>query len=434
MSPVSEMQIKKEEINPCTVLLNVVCSTDQVRAGYDKAYRQAAKKVKIPGFRPGTAPKNVVKQYVNPEYLEDLAKEAIVSSVSKSAIKEHELKPYGRVSVEVTKLNEENEECEFSVKVPLEPIVKLGNLEGITIQKPRVEVSDEEVEEQIAEIRKKKAKRVEVKTRGAQLGDSAVITIKPEGDEFTEGRFLVEIGQTFPQLDQALLGMTIDDIKQVSLTFPDSFQDEKWRGQTLDCQLKIRSLSAHELPELTDEFAQQFSAESVDDLKKVVREKITEAKTNFYNDYAHEQLLDELIKSSEIIIPDNLWENVANNRLYQIAQDAEKNGVTLQDVAQQNNMTVEQLVERVQQEAQAEVKRALAISTAFKQLDLKLTKDDLGRHLAIMANEYQVSPQELAAALRRTNQMDELNFRAMRERVLNILMDKANVQEMQSQT
>lgn len=424
------MQVVTEELNPCTLLLKVTCSEEQVREGFDRAYKKAAKRLRIPGFRPGAAPKNVVKQYANPEYIQELARQEIVSSTYRAVLKEKGIEPYGAPRVEELTLDEETGHCQFQVKVPLPPKVELGDIEGLEVKKPKVEVTDEEVEAQIEELRKKRAKPKQVQERGAELGDYAIVNIKPEEEE--EGRtFMTVVGQTFPQLDQALLGMSTDDIKQVDLTFPESFQEKDWAGKTLRCQIQIRSLTAPELPELTDEFAQQLQAQSVDELREKVRERIKAAKEAFYTSYVQEQLLDQLLQRSKVFAPDNMWESVAEQRIEQIAEDASRAGKTLEDVARENNLTLEELIERIREAAKEEVHRTLLVSEVFKKLDMKLTQEDLQTALMQIAHENQISPQDALNILQRTNRMDELRFRAMRQKVLEYLQEHANIQEIE---
>jgi len=425
------MQVTSEELNPCTLLLKVTCSEEQVRAGFDKAYKKAAKRIRIPGFRPGAAPKSVVKQYANPEYVLELARQEIVSSTYRSILEEKGIEPYGAPLVEKLNLDEESGRCEFQVKVPLPPKVEIGDMEGLEVRIPKLEVTDEEVETQIEELRKKRAKPKPVQERGAEMGDYAIVNIKPEGEEGEGRTFMTVVGQTFPQLDQSLLGMTTDDLKQADLTFPETFQERDWAGKTLRCQIHIRSLTAPELPELTDEFAKQLQAESVDELRERVRERIKAAKESFYTSYVQEQLLDQLLQRSKVIAPDPMWERVAEQRIEQIIEDASKVGKTLEDVAQENNMTEKELIDRIREAAKEEIHRTLLINEVFKARDMKLTQEDLQVALVRTAQENQISPQDALNILQRTNRMEELRFRAMRQKVLEYLQEHANVQEVE---
>ncbi|MCH8273438.1 MAG: trigger factor [Armatimonadetes bacterium] len=436
MSTATDMQVTSEELNPCTVLLTVHCSPEQVRAGFTKAYRRASKRVRIPGFRPGAAPKALVQQYANPEYVRKLAQDAIVREAYDDAMKQEGLKAHGPPRIEVTKLEEDASECEFSAKVPLEPKVELGDQESLEVKRPAVEVTDEEVDEQIDDMRRRRATRQPIESRGAQEGDFAVVVIQPEGEEEEEASktFMTVVGETFPQLDQQLMGMGLEDTKRADLTFPSDFQEADWAGKPFPCRIRITSLSAPVLPDLTDDFAQRFSAASVDELRAKVREQVQAAKERMVEDYVNEQLIQKLIQSSIVHMPDTMWERVADQRIGEIAEEAGRKGLTPKDVAESNNMTVEQLQERVCEEARQEVRRALLITEVFKQEGMKVTKEDVAEQIAGIAAESGLAPQDVARALRRGGNQNEINYRVMSKKVLGLLRERAQMLEETGQT
>lgn len=428
MSTITEMQVSREDLNPCTVLLTVTCTPEQVAGGFTKAYKTAAKKIKVPGFRPGTAPLPMVKQYANPEYVAEIAAENIVGDAYKKAVTDADLEPHTGPKVELIKLSEETGECEFKAKVPLAPQIELGEYKGLKASKPAIEVTDQEIEEQIQELREGRAKRKAVENRGAQNGDFAVVNILPD-DEQGEGRnFMTMVGHTFPGLDEALQGLKLDDIKQAELSFPAEFQEKDWAGTTKKCVMRLKSLAAPELPDLTDEFAQQFAAGSVDELKERIREGMTNAKTQMVENYVHEQLMNSVIEGSTIHVPDPMWEDVANQRMHEIAQDAARQGANLEAVAQSNNMSIEQLYERIKDEAKSEVQRALVLTEIFQKQEMKLGNEDIAQEVDLFAREMGVPPQEALKQLRRARRLDEVQFRALRKKVLSFLTENATIE------
>jgi len=259
------MQVTREELNPCTVLLNIVCDEAQVKEGFEKAFKQIAKTIKLPGFRPGHAPRAMVEGLVPKEELYDNAAEHIVRVSFRAALEEQAIDPdqTTRPTVELKLLDDKTYAAEYSVKVPLPPKIVLGDYKGLQIDKPVVTVTDEEVEKQIEDFRKRKQTREAVTDRGVQEGDVAVVNVKLEG-ETGEGRnFMTIAGQTFPDLDAALLGMKVEDMKNLEVTFPETFQEKDWAGKTHAIQLTLNSLSGVKLPELDDSFAQSLKTESV---------------------------------------------------------------------------------------------------------------------------------------------------------------------------
>ncbi|MEO7454233.1 MAG: trigger factor [Fimbriimonadales bacterium] len=420
------MKVETTELNPCTIELKVACTSDQVQSAYDKAYRKAAKRVRVPGFRPGAAPKHVAKQYLNLEEVKRIAAEDMIRAAYTQAVKDNDLKPAGQPRIEVTKLDEEASEFEFTAKVPLEPKIELGEYKGLAITAPEEAVTDEELEEQLDMIRNRRATRKTIDHRGAQDGDFAVVGIRAEGED-KDRRFMTVVGQTFPQLDQALSGMKAEDTKVVDLTFPETFQEKDWAGKPMKVDVTLRSLSAAEVPDLDEDFAKELNADNVDDLKERVRVQLAEAKKRMVRDYINEQLLEEVMKVSTIEVADTLWEGVADRRLQEIADDAQKENKTLKDIAESNNMSLEELAVKIGERAKAEVKHAVAIRKIFEAEEMKLEQADIRDQIVEIAQENNITPEEALRALKQSNSLAEIEFRAIYNRVLEFLHQNANV-------
>ena len=423
------MQITREDLNPCTVSLSVVCDDVAVREGFNKAYKTLAKKMRIPGFRPGHAPKSVVEKMIDRESLYDAAADHIVRSAAKAAFEQEKLEAFDRPSVDLKKLDMDTSECEFTIKVPLPPQVELGEYKGLKVEITPVKVTDEEVQHQIDELRRRHSTREAIVDRGAQDGDVAVVNIKIDGDAGDGRNFMTITGQTFEELDGALRGMHVEEMKKLELTFPDNFQEADWQGKTHKCHVTLRSVSSVKLPELDDSFAKDLNTEGVEDLTKRMREQIELAKTSMLQDYVNEQMLEDLASRSTIHVPDTMWEGVAHQRLTELAKEQQEKGKTLEQYAAENNMTVEQLVEAWRGEAKTQVVRALMVQEVFGKEKMKLENADLNEELGIMAREFQMPADKLIETLKKNQSLNELQFRAMFRKVTGFLDEHASKQE-----
>lgn len=423
------MQITREDLNPCTVALDVVCDGDAVHAGFEKAFKTLAKQIRVPGFRPGHAPKAVVEKMVDREHLYDAAADHIVRSTVKKAFEQEKLEPFARPSVEMKKLDRDAGECEFTIKVPLAPKVELGDYHGLAAEVPTLAVTDEEVQHQIDEIRRRHSTREAITDRGAEEGDVAVVNIKPEGQEGDGRNFMTIAGQTFPELDAALMGMKAEEMKLLELTFPENFQEKDWQDKTFNCRVTLRSVSSVTLPELDDEFAKELNLEGVQDLENRMREQIGKAKRSMIQDYVNEQLLEELATRSTIHVPDTMWEGVASQRLRELALEQEKKGKTLEQYAAENNMTVEQMVEAWRGEAKTQVIRAIMVREIFAREKMSLSNAELNEELGVMSREFEMRPDQLVETLKKNHALDELHFRALFRKVTQFLDEHAKKKE-----
>lgn len=422
------MQITRSELNPCTVELKVALDGDAVRAGFEKAFKKLTKSIKLPGFRPGTAPRPMLEKFVDPNQLAETAANVIVSESFPKALEQEKLEPHSQPSISIDEISQDESKLAFTAKVPLAPQVELANYKGLPVSMPPVEVSEEEVQQQIDELRQSKSTQRPVTERGIQQGDVAVVNIKQEGEEGDGRNFMTIAGQTFPQLDNALMGMTSDEIKSLDLSFPENFQEPDWAGKTFKAHVSVRSISAVQMPELDEEFVKSLQIESVEDLQNRMREAIRNAKEAMAADYMNELLLEQILQGSTVHVPDTMWEQVASRRLHDLAHEQQQKGKSMEDYAKEAGMTIQELIEAWEGEAKLHVKRAVIVQRIFELENMKLTDADLNRELMAMAREYNADPRDLFEAMKKQNALQELHFRSVFRRVTEFLRAEANVQ------
>ena len=425
------MTVKREDLNPCTIKLEIKCSADQVKAGFDKAVKQLSKQVRIPGFRPGTAPKKMVEELINPNDLFNTAAEEIVRVAFKQALDQEKIKPDNQPSVDLTKLEKDPPACELTIKVPLAPKVELADYKGLEVEKSTVTVTDEEVERQVNELRQRGGKKQEVSGRGIQEGDVAVVNIKLEKQEGDGRNFMIIAGQTFPNLDGAIMGMAAEEIKSADLDFPANFQEKDWAGKKHHCHITIRSVSAVQVPELDDDFAKSLQVKDVEELKKRVREGIQNAKEQIASEMMNEKMLDDLLAKSTVHVADTTWEAVANRRLNEIHAELQQKGSNIEEFAKQNGMSLEEFVAAQQQEAKVHVQRAVIIEKIFTAEGMKINDQDANNHFLQIAHENQIKQEDLEGFAKKFGPQlrDEVIFRSMYSKVLSFLSDSAKITE-----
>lgn len=419
------MQVTREDLNPCTIKLSIVCAPEQVIQGYDRAYRQASKKMKLPGFRPGMAPKHLVKQNAIPDVIKEMAAENIVNSAFGDALKSEKIEMSGQPTIRLSEIDEDSKKCVFEATVPLAPQVEVGDYKGLEVEKTEVVVTDAEVTERLEDLRARKAKTEAVTDRGVHAGDSVVVAITPEGHEGEGRSFMVIAGSTFKSLDGALLGMSAEQMKQVELSFPKDYQVKEWAGKKLSCHVTVRSLSSRTLPALDDDFAQTHKAKDLEEMKKLVRQAIQENKDEVAEDFVNEMLLDALLSKSKVHVADNMWEQVAQRRLQDIAYEQSQQGKKMEQYAEEQGMTIEQLVDAQNSEAKLYVERAILVREIFQKEKMQLTNQDINTELLLMAREYNIAPAELLTVLRKNNAVEDLHYRAIYKKVTQFLSQHA---------
>ena len=421
------MQITREDLNPCTVQLAIVCDPAEVQEGYSRAYKQLSKKIKLPGFRPGHVPRNILETVIEKDDLNEAAAENIVKEAYKHALTEQDIKPEPTVRpvVELSSIVEAESKCEFKVKVSLPPVVELGDPKGLPIEMQPVDVTDDEITYQIDELRKRRSIREAVTDRGVEVGDICVVNIKVDGDKEEGRNFMTVAGQTFAELDEILAGMKAEEIKHAEIKFPENFQEKDWAKKKKQCQITVNTISAVKLPELDEDFARALEIESVEDLKVRIRTAMEEVKKEAAREIVTDQLIDALLERSKVEVPDGMWESLAERRLYEVAQEQREAGKSMEDYAKENGMTIPEYVEAWKQKAKLYVVRALVIRDVFSSEKMSLTNADLNKELLGMASEYELKPEEMLNLLKKNEAMEELHFRAISRKVSDFLIENA---------
>jgi len=440
-SVMADMKIKREDLNPATVQLEISCTEDQIKSGFDKAVRELGKKVRVPGFRPGKAPKHMMEEGLNPQALYEKAADLIIRSAYDQILERESLKPDGMPSVDITMFHRGGETLDdgktaeptfdFKMKIPLVPVVELADYKGLAAQRPAITVTDEEVNHQIDELRRGAGKKSEVTNRGIQEGDAVVVALSVDWDANDTRSFMVIAGQTFPGLDKAIMGLSTDDVKVEELEFPESFQHEAWKGQKLKTKILIKSVSAFQLPELTDEFAAAFNFDNVDALKGRVHEGIKAVKDNMVKDMVRDQLLDSLLEKSTVHVADNTWEGVVDRRIRELGAELERNNANFEQYFQANNLTEEQFMESLREEAKVNVRRALIIQRLFQDHGMKIENSDVDFHFRQVLAENNVPQDQVDAFTKQYGGQvrEEIIFRAMASKVTDLLIENAKIEE-----
>jgi trigger factor len=371
----------------------------------------------------------MIEPLVSHEEWNELAAEEIVNRSYNQAVETEQLQVDRTTppQIMIDALDRAASQAAFTAKVPLPPRVELGDYKGLEVEQPSVDVTDEEVEFEIEDLRKRGGTRESITDRGVEEGDVAVLNIKIDGTE-SEGRnFMTIAGKTFPQLDEAIMGMHVEELKTLQLTFPDNFQEKDWANATHTVQVTLNSLNAVRMPELNDDFAQTLRTENVEDLRNRLREAIGKAKQQMVRQMVYEKLLNALMSRSQVSVSDNMWENLADRRLREYEAEQAEQKKTLEDYAREKGMTVEQLTDAWRSKAKLEVERALLIQDVYRRERMEINNQDLQTELVSMAQDYNMDPGALLEELTKNNALDELHFRALSRKVGDFLLANAEV-------
>jgi len=321
------VKVTLERLPQSRVQLEIEVDPERVERSLDAAYRRIVRRTKIPGFRPGKAPRAVVERLVGREGLLREALDDLVGDAYGEAVARENVEPIGRPQVEILDL----EPVRFKAIVPVKPTVELGDYSTVRLSLEPTPVTEEMVEEQLLALRRRRALYVPV-DRPIQWNDIVTADVKgstAEGETFIDdeaAEFILREGQTLllPGLAEAFLGMSKGESKELELEVPEDFSIERFRGKRIRLSLAVREVKEEQLPELDDEFAQQIDAEefpTLEALRTRIRKELEDAFRREAEEKLRLEALDKLVEISKLEYPDLLVEHEIDHMIREMAGD-----------------------------------------------------------------------------------------------------------------
>src|SRR5258708_1621945 len=300
------MQVTKEQVDPCTITLDVQIEPEVVGRAFDRAYREFGGFTNVPGFRPGKAPRAMLEKYVNEVRLKERVTELLAGPAYRDVLKQEDINPYTDPEVEFSDLAN-GQPWQFKATVPLPPQVKLGDYSKISVERPVYKVTEEDIVSQIESMRNEQARLEVVTGRGVEMDDVIIAetAVTPEGGEPGEPRrTLIRLGNNIPGFDEAVLGQQADEERTFGLTYPDDYQEAELAGKNASFMVKVMSINRRVVPELNDEWVQGATAfKTVDELKKEVTQRLEETYKNLSEQVTEARIIEQIIKASTIDFP-----------------------------------------------------------------------------------------------------------------------------------
>jgi len=430
------MQVTKEPLDQCQVALTIEVEEDKVVHAVDRAYREYAKYVNVPGFRKGKAPLQFVRQRIPASDVRQRAAELLVEPAYAEALKEHDITPYAQPKLELIQLELESKPFIFKAVVPLPPKVELGTYKGIEIDKPVYEVPESVIDSEIERRRERAAEYPKVE-RAVKTGDlviadvSANVEIRPT---LAEPRpTMIEIGSdNLPGFDDAVIGMSTDEEKTFPLTYPAEYPEEDLQGQEAEFTVKIKEVREKQIPELTDELAKKLTegrAETVANWRVELRKDAETVVGRRSEQEVENGLIEKIAEVSTISYPPVLVDLEVEDDLRELKQQLDRAQISLQDYAQRNGTTPDAILANVRIDAEKRIRAGLVLGEVAEQEKLEVTDDDITAAIAEQAAGENTTPAALRAMMESRGTINSFRNRVQTKKVLDFLRGSAIMKE-----
>jgi trigger factor len=429
--------------------LRVEVPEASLKPALDAAYRRWSNEIRVPGFRKGKVPRQLIDQRVGPEAIREEALRDALPDLYVSALESEELEAIAPPEIEVVSF-ESGVPIVFEATVDLRPEVVLPEYSDITVEAPSSELRDEDLKDQLDRLRDRFAE-LETIGRAARKGDFVVIDLKGyRGEELVEGvsapDLLHEIGsgQGPPKLDDEVEGSKPGDIMKFTDTVGEGAGEPAGSGATSDgpqetmevsFTVLVKEVKAKKLPELDDEFAANVGEfETLDELKDDLRQRLGEYQRQVAEQQVRNLVLERFVEAAELKAPERLVDDEVKHRMEHVEQDLASAGMTLEQYAEQTGSTELEVRSEVREQAAQSVKAELLLEEVVRRADIKVDDDDLGREIAYLSAQTNTEPGELAKELASSGRLRGLVADIMRRKALDHVVEQVNVVGLEPQT
>lgn len=376
------MEAKMEKIEANVVKFEVRVEAEKFTAALNKAYNKNKNRFSVPGFRKGKVPMAMVKKHYGVEVLFEDAINTVISETYPKLIEENNLRPVDFPKVDILEVGE-GKELVYTAEVTLYPEIELGEYKGLNVEKKAVVVEDVEIEGQLKNMQQQNA-RVETKEDGAiEKGDIAVIDFKGfidgvafEGGEGHDYSLEIGSGSFIDNFEDQLIGLSVDEEKEVKVTFPENYGREELNGKQATFEVKVKEIKVKELPKLDDEFAKEVSEfDTLDELKADIKGKIEETKKASLEREFEDALITAVIENSKMEIPEIMVEKEIDNMVKDLENRLKYQGLSLDQYMQFTGSTEEKMRAYMKENAEKKVKADLVLEAIAKAEKIEATEE-----------------------------------------------------------
>ena len=388
------MKIDQKPLEDHQIHLTVEVDSDRLKDARRRAARAIAKRVKVPGFRPGKAPYNVIEKQVGPEAIEDEAMDIVLDDVYPQVIEETGIKPWGPGTLE--KVNEEVEPRIFEFRVPLSPVVTLGEYQKVRIKAKTKKVTQADIDKVLENLRGQQA-TLELVERAAQEGDMVTAMVRGERDEADENGHTTILPERsypvviekadsesennewpFPGFSRQLIGMKAGDENTFKHKYAKDSEFEELQGASASFKVQVEEIKDRVLPKLTDEFAQTMGDyETVDAL-------LEEIKTSLEDNFASEQqdeyenaIVDKLLEDAEIKSAPQMLKHEIDHYIEDLGPQLARQGMDIDSYLMSRDIDIDTLREEVRPNVEARLKRSLLLMQVAEAEEIQLKNAEL---------------------------------------------------------
>ncbi len=368
----------------------------------NQAYRKEIKKIAIPGFRKGKAPRAFVEKYYGEQVFYEDAINAVYPKALDEAVEAAALDMI-EDKIDFDLVHAGKDGLTFKVKITTKPEVSISSYKGLEATKQSAEVTEEDIGEELKKLQQRNSRMVAVEGRAAQLEDIAVIDFEGFVDDvaFPGGKgenysLTLGSGQFIPGFEEQVVGHSEGEEFDINVTFPEDYQAEELKGKAAVFKVKLHEIKKRELPEIDDSLIQEIGEfDTLDEYKAHVKEDLSKKKEEAAKDDLDNQLIDQLIANLEAEIPEAMYRNRIDASIQDFAYRLQSQGLNIDTYIKYTGMDPDTFRESFRPQAERAVKVRLALEKIAELEKIQPTQEDLDAEYEKMAKAYNLTADQV---------------------------------------
>lgn len=424
------MNVKVEKKENSVVEIEFTMEKEQFNAELDKAFKQNAKKFKVPGFRNGMVPRAVVEKNYGEGVLYEFVIENTVDDAYRAAVVENNLEIVSRPELDIKQIGKDKDFI-FVVKVCVKPEAKVSEYKGLEIKKVSTRTTKKEVDEELESVREKNARIVTVEDKKRELknGDISVIDFEGfvDGVAFDGGKgenfeLTIGSGQFIPGFEDQMVGMKLGEERDVNVKFPEQYHAADLAGKDATFKVKLNEIKEKILPELDDEFAKDVSEfDTLEEYKKDLQKVVKERKEKQAKATKEQEALDKFVENVEVTIPDGMVDEEVEKMVEEMNANLSYQGLNIDTYLQYIGISLEDYKKEMRESAVKRIKLNLGLEYVAKEEKIEVTEEDIDAKIKELSAQYGAGDEE--SLLKNENARNYMRQQLAQEKTMNVIIE-----------
>jgi trigger factor len=413
-------------IEGCRHELEITVGVLEIAEATERVLARIQAKAHLPGFRPGKAPLSVIRNRFQNEIQQDILEEVIPKALN-ARFAEEKLAVVGQPNIVDLKF-EPNQPLVFKAQFEVHPEFVLGAYKGLEVEYADPEVTDKDIDDRIEQLRESKAEYINIDPRPAENGDFVVVGLESgdglEGEPIKNPEMMIQLGDpdTLPAFSEGLLGLTPGESKDITVTYPEDYGQERLAGKTVTFDVELKHIRRKELPNLDDDFAQSMGDfRTFDEFREQVKASILAERSYRAQEEAKSKLIESLAESHSFPVPQTYIDRQLQIMLENYARSLQMQGIDPRKL----NFDMEKFRESQTERATRDVRATLLLDKIAEVENIEVSKDEVDREVQRIARQEREPVAAVRVKLEKDGGLDRIANRIRTDKAIGLLFEHA---------